>query len=85
MSALRIIFILILVYIFIRILVRYIIPFFVQRYINRTKRSFYEENPEYQDNRRTDDGVKIKRTQASGKKMIKDDEGEYVDFEDLNN
>ncbi len=77
--------VIVLLYIFFRVLGRYILPYLVKRYINKQKEKFYRQSPYYkkkEEETKKDNDIHIKDISEEGKRK-KDDLGEYVDFEEM--
>lgn len=77
--------VIVLLYIFFRVLGRYILPYLVKRYINKQKEKFYRQGPYYkekEDKSKKSGDVHIKNIPKEEKKN-KNNLGEYVDFEEM--
>ncbi|MFO8086386.1 MAG: DUF4834 family protein [Bacteroidales bacterium] len=74
-------------YLFFRLLARFILPWLVRRYVNNAKKKFYEQNHNYdQQKKKRNEGeinVETKNQQSSAGKEGKDKLGDYVDFEEV--
>lgn len=77
---LRLILWIIIIYILFRLLVRYVFPFLVRYFVKKSQDKFYEENPNIR--RKKEGEVSIDYVPEKDKKK-KDDEGEYVDYEEV--
>jgi len=64
-----------------RLFVRYIIPFFLGRFLRKQQEKFYGQQAGTPYNRDDEGTVRVKTKGQSSRK--KDDLGEYVDYEDI--
>lgn len=77
--------VIVLLYIFFRVLGRYILPYLVKRYINKQKEKFYRQNSYYkqkEEEPKKNGDIHIKNISKKDQRK-KDNLGEYVDFEEL--
>ena len=70
-------------YLIFRVLIAYVFPWLVKKYIERVKKKFYEDNPQYRERQEKKAGdmtisYKEKQDQPDTDKL-----GEYTDFEDI--
>ncbi len=82
-SFLNFIFIFILIIIAIRLLFRFLFPIILKSFATRLQRKF-QQNMDFQEQPPAKEGeVKIEYAPEKENKIIKDDEGEYVDYEEI--
>ncbi len=80
MTLLKIILVLILAYYLFKLFLRYVFPFLVKRYVNRAQQQFYKQQAG--NTRKKSGEVNIDFTPENSNKK-KNDLGEYVDFEEI--
>ena len=85
-ALLNFIFIIIVIYLVFRLLGRYVLPYLVKRYVNKAKKNFYEKQQANRDNdydksKEGEVNIKYKKNQKS--KSSKDELGDYIDFEEV--
>jgi len=82
MGVLKILFIIILVYYGFRLIVRIVFPFILKHFINKAQKNMNDHFGQGQFDQRQEGEVFIKHDPKK-KRNIDDDQGEYVDFEDI--
>jgi len=81
---LKALWIILLIYLFFRLLTRTLFPFLARNYVKKAQEKFYEQNPHInpEEAKRREGEVKVKsRPQKNA--ATKDQLGDYVDFEEI--
>jgi len=81
-SFIRTLFIIAIVYFAIRLFTKYILPYFVKKGIKNMQEKMHDQYREQQRSERKEGEVTIEKNQED-KKNSHPDEGEYVDFEEV--
>ena len=80
MAFLRTILIIIIVVYILKLIGRYVIPLLIKRQINK----FQQENNRYSNYKQKPEGEVTVETDSKQNKRFNSDEGEYVDYEEIN-
>lgn len=85
---LKFLFFIIVIYFLFRFLGRYILPWLIKRYIKKSQQKFYKQNPEadpgFQKKQKKKEGdVNIKTGKKKKHNQEKEELGEYVDYEEI--
>lgn len=87
MSLLRTIFILILFYYAFKAITRFILPYFAKRWVDKAQENFRKQqgyvDPEEARKREGEVKVNPKPTANNGSKTKKEDLGDYIDYEEI--
>lgn len=79
---LRTLFIILVIYYGIRLFTRYVLPLLIDKGIKNMQQKMNEHNRDYKRSSRPDGEVTIEYNRSNPKKK-QDDQGEYVDFEEV--
>ena len=84
MALLRLILIFIIVYLILKILFRYVFPYFLASYVNKKMDQMNGAGKKYRDTENRKEGDVTINTNNTNKGKNKNNSGEYVDFEEIN-
>jgi|LZCG01.1.fsa_nt_gb hypothetical protein len=83
MALIRFLLVVLLFYLLVRLFTRYLFPYFLKRFIKKTQQKYEQQHSDYQQtSNRKKGGPKIKIPRNYHKRK-KDNLGEYVDFEEV--
>ncbi len=85
MSLLRTLFIIAVIYLAVRFITQYILPLLVKSAVNKAEEKIMNKMDEmYKNQNRNNEGeISMKYNKSSEKNKRKDDEGEYVEYEEV--
>jgi hypothetical protein len=84
MGLLRTILILLAIYFLFRFIMRVILPLLLKNYIEKKQKEFFGQHQQQHFDKKEEGKITVKKTPSSkGKKSHDDDEGEYVDYEEI--
>ncbi|MDX9942898.1 MAG: hypothetical protein RBS53_11830 [Bacteroidales bacterium] len=73
----------IIIYLVFRVLTTYVFPWLVKRYIERAKKKFYSDNPQFREKQEKKKGDMTITYKEEQDQPDTDKLGEYTDFEDI--
>ena len=81
---LKVLWIILLIYLFFRLLTRTLFPFLVRNYVKKAQEKFYQQNPNIdpEEAKKHEGEVKVK-SRPKNEHNKKDELGDYVDFEEV--
>ncbi|PCJ82448.1 MAG: DUF4834 domain-containing protein [Flavobacteriales bacterium] len=84
-NLLRTILIILLIYFVIRLFTRYVMPFLLRMFVNKAQRNFEQKMNEMhgQQEQRPEGEMRVDYNPNKNQKKKKDDDGEYVDYEEV--
>ena len=80
---LRTIFVIAVIYLVVRVFTRYILPMLVEKGVKNMQQKMYEQQRQHQQSNKHEGEVTIEYKNDEKKKNHKQNEGDYVDFEEV--